>query len=641
MNFNEYLVRRLGSLSIAQSANKAENTTYDPNGIYNVSVFSSASAEEMKNIDYAKLLDSEGRDINKGVTDQNQKSLNSILKGFLELEDVQKAADADGDGKVTEEELQAYIQTVLGKDGDASTFTMADIDAVMEEMGIDLEKAAEKSMEEALEEATKALKEEAQKEIEETKAAQQAQQAQQSARSGGASGGGGVSSTGGASSASQAQKPSGIDAMSLEELETEKANREKTVAEKQEAVNAVHSGDNEKVKAAKDEMDKAKEAYEEALDKDKNVPQELKDKQVQNTKDIEAKETSISEKEISINNKETEISSQENTVSSRKSELDSLKGSLSSLPSPSGKEEDKDKDAEIAEKKSSIESQIKAKESEVKEAEEKLDKQNEELDKLEEEKKALEEEKAELEKAKEEIQKEIEKTCSEETKAAMSAYNEAKANVDTVKQSELSTATSELDSAKASVKEIDEKITEVKNKEVAKENSVNKFDFDFSEKLSDYNKQELEQLKNIFEKNKDKYEKVAEETGIPAELICAIHYREGSCNFDTYLHNGDPLGKPTTHVPANIYFEDWSEAAIDAIKSQNPEIVKDGDFGSCMEFAERYNGLGYRNKGLASPYVWAGTTKYTGGMYVADGQFSASAYDKRIGVAVAMKYLMQ
>ena len=472
MNFNEYLVRRLGSLSIAQSANKAENTTYDPNGIYNVSVFSSASAEEMKNIDYAKLLDSEGRDINKGVTDQNQKSLNSILKGFLELEDVQKAADADGDGKVTEEELQAYIQTVLGKDGDASTFTMADIDAVMEEMGIDLEKAAEKSMEEALEEATKALKEEAQKEIEETKAAQQAQQAQQSARSGGASGGGGVSSTGGASSASQAQKPSGIDAMSLEELETEKANREKTVAEKQEAVNAVHSGDNEKVKAAKDEMDKAKEAYEEALDKDKNVPQELKDKQVQNTKDIEAKETSISEKEISINNKETEISSQENTVSSRKSELDSLKGSLSSLPSPSGKEEDKDKDAEIAEKKSSIESQIKAKESEVKEAEEKLDKQNEELDKLEEEKKALEEEKAELEKAKEEIQKEIEKTCSEETKAAMSAYNEAKANVDTVKQSELSTATSELDSAKASVKEIDEKITEVKNKEVAKENSV-------------------------------------------------------------------------------------------------------------------------------------------------------------------------
>ena len=640
MNFNEYLVRRLGSLSIAQSANKAENTTYDPNGIYNVSVFSSASAEEMQNIDYAKLLDSEGGDINKGVTDQNQKSLNSILKGFLELEDVQKAADADGDGKVTEEELQAYIQTVLGKDGDASTFTMADIDAVMEEMGIDLEKAAEKSMEEALEEATKALKEEAQKEIEETKAAQQAQQAQQSARSGGASGGGGVSSTGGASSASQAQKPSGIDAMSLEELETEKANREKTVAEKQEAVNAVHSGDNEKVKAAKDEMDKAKEAYEEALDKDKNVPQELKDKQVQNTKDIEAKETSISEKEISINNKETEISSQENTVSSRKSELDSLKGSLSSLPSPSGKEEDKDKDAEIAEKKSSIKSQIKAKESEVKEAEEKLDKQNEELDKLEEEKKALEEEKAELEKAKEEIQKEIEKTCSEETKAAMSAYNEAKANVDTVKQSELSIATSELDSAKASVKEIDEKITEVKNKEVAKENSVNKFDFDFSEKLSDYNKQELEQLKNIFEKNKDKYEKVAEETGIPAELICAIHYREGSCNFDTYLHNGDPLGKPTTHVPANIYFEDWSEAAIDAIKSQNPEIVKDGDFGSCMDFAERYNGLGYRNKGLASPYVWAGTTNYTGGMYVADGQFDANARDKRVGVAVMMKYLM-
>ena len=222
----------------------------------------------------------------------------------------------------------------------------------------------------------------------------------------------------------------------------------------------------------------------------------------------------------------------------------------------------------------------------------------------------------------------------------MTAYNEAKANVDSVKQSELSTAKSELDTAKASVTEIDNKITEVKNAQTAKENSVNKLDFDFDEDLSDYNEQELAQLKEIFEANKDKYEAVAEATGVPAELICAIHYREGSCNFGTYLHNGDPLGQTTTHVPAGIYFEDWTSAAIDAISSHNPDICQDGDFDSYCEFAERYNGLGYRNKGLASPYVWSGTTKYTGGMYVADGVFDSSARDKRIGVAVAMKYLM-
>ena len=58
-----------------------------------------------------------------------------------------------------------------------------------------------------------------------------------------------------------------------------------------------------------------------------------------------------------------------------------------------------------------------------------------------------------------------------------------------------------------------------------------------------------------------------------------------------------------------------------------------------MDYAEHYNGMGYSNRGLASPYVWAGTTKYTGGMYVADGEFSASAFDQRVGVAVIMKAL--
>ncbi len=63
----------------------------------------------------------------------------------------------------------------------------------------------------------------------------------------------------------------------------------------------------------------------------------------------------------------------------------------------------------------------------------------------------------------------------------------------------------------------------------------------------------------------------------------------------------------------------------------------EGDVNTYYDFAEHYNGLGYRNKGLASPYVWSGTTTYKGGKYVADGQFSASAFDKQLGVAVMLK----
>lgn len=46
-------------------------------------------------------------------------------------------------------------------------------------------------------------------------------------------------------------------------------------------------------------------------------------------------------------------------------------------------------------------------------------------------------------------------------------------------------------------------------------------------------------------------------------------------------------------------------------------------------YAEKYNGFGYRNKGVSSAYVWAGTEAYTGGMYVADHVFSRTKKDPR------------
>ena len=164
------------------------------------------------------------------------------------------------------------------------------------------------------------------------------------------------------------------------------------------------------------------------------------------------------------------------------------------------------------------------------------------------------------------------------------------------------------------------------------------WNFNFTESLSDYNVSELDSIKQTYQENIDKYKAVEAATGVPAELICAIHYREGSCDFTTYLHNGDPLGSPTVHYPYDVLFYDWTEAAIDAINSVGMSLDPN-DLDSCLDYAERYNGLGYRNRGLASPYVWAGTTTYTGGMYVADGEFSSSAYDQRVGVAVILKAL--
>ena len=646
MNFSDYLIKRLGALSIDATDKTGKQSSAAADALYNVSIFQSASSNDVQSVDYASLLRAQDlAAVNEGVDAQQTRSLNSVLSEFLRLEQVQGAADLDGDGVVSEAEAQQYLQTVIGRDGDASSLTMADIDAAINELGLNLAEVAENSLNEVLAEGSDEViaeidKPEKEEKPEKTNAANSASGGGSVGGGGGVGGGSGVGGSSSSSGVSKTNAPTGLDAMSLEELEAEKSERETTLQEKQDAVNAVHDGTNPEVAEAKKEMEKAQEDYEKKLEKDDKVPEELKTKQKTNLSDINKNQKEIDENAVAINNQETKISSQENTVSSKESEVDSLESSLAALPEPEGTEESKEKDAEIAAKKQSIEAQIATAKSELEKEKQTLEDEKEELTKLQNKKTELESKKQELEAKQKEIETEINSKASDETKKALSAYNEAKTNVETVKSAQLSTATAELDSAKSAVQEITKKITEVKNKETAKENSVDKFDFNFTEALTDANKDELAQIKKIFEENKDKYEKVAEATGVPAELICAIHYREGSCNFSTYLHNGDPLGQKTTHVPAGLYFEDWTDAAIDAIKSQNPEIIKDGDFDSCMEYAERYNGLGYRNKGLASPYVWAGTTNYTGGMYVADGQFDANARDKRVGVAVMMKYLM-
>ncbi|MEI7474617.1 MAG: hypothetical protein WCK67_07525 [bacterium] len=163
--------------------------------------------------------------------------------------------------------------------------------------------------------------------------------------------------------------------------------------------------------------------------------------------------------------------------------------------------------------------------------------------------------------------------------------------------------------------------------------------------LSGTQKNELAKFKQIFEQNKGKYEGVARKLGVPEQLIpmvskaiWAIHCREGGCDFTTYLHNGDKLGSPTKNVPAGINFNNWEDAAVDAIKRELPKVggKMPQSVPEWCAFAELYNGVGYEKKGVASPYVLSGTDKYSGGKYVADGKYDANYKDKQLGFAALM-----
>lgn len=142
--------------------------------------------------------------------------------------------------------------------------------------------------------------------------------------------------------------------------------------------------------------------------------------------------------------------------------------------------------------------------------------------------------------------------------------------------------------------------------------------------------------------NRARYEAVSAKTGVPWDVIAVIHYRESSGDFAGVLHNGQKIigtGRKTTLVPKGRGpFTSWEQAAIDALTNCAPYAArnKDWSLANTLDVLERYNGLGYRNKGLPSPYLWAGTDQYVKGKYVADGKYDPNHVDQQLGVAAIL-----
>lgn len=146
------------------------------------------------------------------------------------------------------------------------------------------------------------------------------------------------------------------------------------------------------------------------------------------------------------------------------------------------------------------------------------------------------------------------------------------------------------------------------------------------------------------------YRAVERLTGVPAAVIAVIHEREGAGKFTTHLHNGDPLSARTVHVPAGRPVNGsppftWTESAVDALHLEGLHAFE-AMYGAwsvvlaCYTF-ELYNGFGYRNKGLRSPYVWGGCSLQQPGKYVADGKFDATVMDRQPGAAVLLATLFE
>lgn len=151
-----------------------------------------------------------------------------------------------------------------------------------------------------------------------------------------------------------------------------------------------------------------------------------------------------------------------------------------------------------------------------------------------------------------------------------------------------------------------------------------------------------------------RYRALAATTGVPWWFMGLIHLLEGSCDFRRHLHNGDPLGARTVNVPAGRPVAGkppftWEESATDAFDYHGwlPDRVHrladgapDWTLPTCLWRFEAWNGFGYRDHEVRTPYLWAGSNLEQSGRYVTDGVWNDTTWSKQIGAAVVLKAMV-
>jgi lysozyme family protein len=136
------------------------------------------------------------------------------------------------------------------------------------------------------------------------------------------------------------------------------------------------------------------------------------------------------------------------------------------------------------------------------------------------------------------------------------------------------------------------------------------------------NDKQLDNWVTKIQENKSRYRAIEASTGYPRLLVAAIHAKESSLDFAANMVNGEPLHRVTRKKPEGLGpWKSWeaaAETAMNLLKGKGLTAKVDSSLSTAQIacLLEYYNGLGYRNKGVNSPYLWAGTNHYERGRFV-------------------------
>lgn len=146
--------------------------------------------------------------------------------------------------------------------------------------------------------------------------------------------------------------------------------------------------------------------------------------------------------------------------------------------------------------------------------------------------------------------------------------------------------------------------------------------------------------------HKSDYESVSQESGVPWFVIGLFDVMEAGGGCKAHLHNGDPLEHRTIHVPegrppppAEPPFS-WPQSALDALKFEGLDKIKNWPLSTIAGALEKYNGLGYHSRGVPSPYLWSFSNQYHSGKFVKDHEYDPNAISGQAGAMPILKALI-
>ncbi len=570
-----------------------------------ISHVQSIDSDDDGNLDFDELANeaiSYGDDSNLDEKTKEEINQNHILDKILSLENGKNVLTVDEYGQVTEESKKKFLDYIKDYSDDGDEVSEADIKRAWDDI-----QSGKFSYDTDLSQRREEIEEEI--ELDEENGEKNARENRDTF--------------------SKCNDENSVDNMEYDELLAAKDKREQALEEANTRLNDVYNGLTSSIEKAQDRVDRAEDAYQKALEKDEKVQKELKEEQEKLAKDIKNAQDDLAAYNSEMTSKASEQKKLQDEIEDHQKKIEEYNKLLEQY------KDDPEKYAEIMAKIGDETSALESAAKSLKSLNNSISTLNSNISKTQSDLNSFNSQLSG-------VQSKISNQASPGVQNALKNYQSAQTNLENVQQRELKLAQRNVQVKQNQLSDVSNEITSRDAFQIQNSAYKGQFDFDFSLNLSSRQQNELELFKKTWTEHESQYREVESKTGLPAELIAAIHWRESGGNFNTYLHNGDPLGKTTTHVPKGVYFTDWTTAAIDAIKNYGGNLsnVNKNDISTWYDYAERYNGLGYRNKGVPSPYVWAGTSNYKCGKYVADGKYDANYVDQQLGVAVMLQALI-